>query len=90
MYIVRRCSQSQILSLHGEADVSPNQRKAGKKKIGAYISIQEQAELQRLVDSLGMSQSDVIKLALREYAKHKGVKHAKHGEKVVRGRKAGS
>jgi len=68
--------------------VSPNQRKVGKKKIGAYISALEQAELHRLVETLGICQSDVIKLALREYAKHKGVENGKHGEKDVRVRKA--
>jgi len=71
-------------------DVSPNQRKSGKKKIGAYITAQEQAELQGLVKSLGICQSDVIKLALREYAKHKGVVNGKHEEKDVRERKAKS
>jgi len=67
--------------------VSPNQRKSGKKKIGAYISALEQAELQRLVEALGICQSDVIKLALMEYAKHKGVGNVKHEEKDVRVRK---
>ena len=57
--------------------MSPNQRKVGKKKIGAHLTPQELAELLRLVELLGICQSDVIKLALREYAKHKGVNRGK-------------
>ena len=67
--------------------MSPNQRKVGKRKIGAYISAQEQAELQGLVESLGICQSDVIKLALREYAKHKGAGNDKPRKEALCGRK---
>jgi len=45
----------------------PNQRKQGKKKVGAWVDEPTATEIERYAKSLGIPVSDFVKHALREY-----------------------
>ena len=62
-----------------------NQRKAGKRNTNVSLTPTERVVLEAVRDSLGLSSNtDVIKLAIEELAKRRGIKqHERNENRVV-------
>ena len=58
----------------------PNQRKKGKRAISLWLTEAEQEEVRRTAAALGISVSDLMKLAAHEIAKRRGTANDKRDD----------
>ena len=54
--------------------MSPNQRKPGKEKVGVWLTQDEKEQLERAALAYGTDLSTLIKMAIDDAAKRKGIK----------------
>jgi len=55
-------------------NLSPNQRRKGKKKLGHWITQEEKQLLEQTAKAYGVSMTVLLKMATEDYAKRKGIK----------------
>jgi len=57
-------------------------RKEGKRKAGVWLTEEEQQALTEVAKLLGISKSDVLKLAIRDAARMAKAKGGNHGKQI--------